>query len=207
MKFTDICEQLQVDLPIDPEKVIAQSWERFSDEIKSKFPFISEENLQKLIFYKKSGRLDEYKKLLSILRSTKDWKDKRQDPEFLKKLKVYRARQLEKFKQKYHSDPEFKEKINLKHREKYQNNPEYRQKQKELHKNWMQAKMQDPEYAEKIRARQQELRRLRKQDPEAQEKLREYNRQYRRKQKERQKLGTFNQFVQDKSVSDQIGSL
>ena len=89
--------------------------------------------------------------------------------------------------QKYANDPEFrkrKKEINKRwFAQKYPNDPEFRKRQKEIYKRWFAQK-----YAN---------------DPEYRRKRLEQNRQ-RRKLK---KLGTFNQFVQDKSVSDQTGSL
>ena len=177
---------------------------KYTTKLKIMFPHATDDQIEALIYFKKNGMQKAFKKLYNKLYAN--------DPEYRRKISElrkqkyandpeYRRKMVEQQKQKYANDPEFRKRQNeiTKQRkaQKYANDPEYRRKTLEKNR---QKYANDPEYRRK---RSEQKRQKYINDPEYRRKRLEQNRQ-RRKLK---KLGTFNQFVQDKSVSDQTGSL
>ena len=177
---------------------------KYTTKLKMLFPHATDDQIEALIYFKKNGMQKAFKKLYNKLYAN--------DPEYRRKISElrkqkyandpeYRRKMVEQQKQKYANDPEFRKRQNeiTKQRkaQKYANDPEYRRKTLEKNR---QKYANDPEYRRK---RSEQKRQKYINDPEYRRKRLEQNRQ-RRKLK---KLGTFNQFVQDKSVSDQTGSL
>ena len=132
-------------------------WGKYTSKLKTFFPHATDDQIEALLYFKKHGMKKEYYKLYSKLWSSK--------PE-------NRKRQIEKWRKKYQSNPEFR-----------QQRSEY----KKLYRS-------DPE----IKKQTAEKKRMRyASDPEFRKKINDYEKSYKPKYRQRKKLKSFNQFVQD----------
>jgi hypothetical protein len=159
---------------------------KYTTKLKMFFPNATDDQIEALIYFKKNGMQKAFKKLYFKLYHNKPG---------------HRRKRLESNRQnrrlKYANDPEWRRKElerNMQYRRlKYSNNPEYRRKRLESNRQNRRLKYaNDPEY------RRKELQRRKQKyanDPEYRRKKVERENQYRRLKK----LGTFNQFVQDKN--------
>jgi hypothetical protein len=147
---------------------------KYTTKLKMLFPHATDDQIEALIYFKKNSMQKAFKKLYDKLYHNK--------PE-------HRRRRSELDRQKYANDPEYRKRRLEPSRQKYANDPEYRRKMIEHE---MQRYANDPEYRRKKIER--EMQRYAN-DPEYRRKKIERTMQYRRLKK----LGTFNQFVQDKN--------
>ena len=152
---------------------------KYTTKLKMLFPHATDDQIEALIYFKKNGMQKAFKKIYDKLYQNK--------PE-------HRRRRLEQKKQRYANDPEYRRKMIEPYRQRYANDPEWRKKRLESNK---QRYANDPEYRKKRIEYVMQKYVMQKQanDPEYRRKKAEYDRQHRRLKK----LGTFNQFVQDKN--------
>ena len=154
---------------------------KYTTKLKMFFPNATDDQIEALIYFKKNGMQKAFRKLYKKLSFIKSYAD----PEF-------RRKKLEYKKQKYANDPEYRTKYLERRKQKYAD-PEYRRKKLESNRQNKRLKYaNDPEYRrKKLERRKQKYAN----DPEYRTKYLERENQYRRLKK----LGTFNQFVQDKN--------
>ena len=176
---------------------------KYTTKLKMFFPDATDDQIEALIYFKKNGMQKEFRKLYKKLSFIKSYAD----PEF-------RKRRKEQNRQRYANDPEFRKRIIERSRQRYANDPEYRKRILELDR--QRKKLQytnNPEYRKR---KMEQNRQKYANDPEFRKRRKERSRQkyandpeFRRKTSERnkkgyqkrilKKLGTFNQFVQDKN--------